>query len=230
MEWLGTTTTDIVMVTERENHEPIRALTRQVQQLGYNLHSIPHVNYEHTTNLPTPQVVLIDATAQDARGLSTIQSAIRSTWEGAPIILMARSQEIAHIHLDPKLQDFLVLPTTLPEFEARIRFALWKNQKTLAPHDELQLSGLRINLSTYEVWVNHHKIALTYKEFELLKFLVTHQHRVFSRPELLELVWENDYYGGTRTVDVHVRRLREKLGPVVGSMIHTVRNVGYRFG
>jgi DNA-binding response OmpR family regulator len=117
-----------------------------------------------------------------------------------------------------------------PELEARIRFALWKSQGARPTRDFVQFDSLRINMSTYEVWVDNRRIDLTYKEFELLKFFVTNRRRVFSRAELLDHVWENDYFGGTRTVDVHIRRLRAKLGMKIGNMIQTVRNVGYRFG
>ena len=87
-----------------------------------------------------------------------------------------------------------------------------------------------MNFETYEVTVDAQPVELTFKEFTLLRYLASHPRRIFTRPELLSTVWDNDYDGGTRTVDVHIRRLRAKLGPHIGNMINTVRNVGYRFG
>ena len=86
-----------------------------------------------------------------------------------------------------------------------------------------------IDEATYTARVKGRVLDLTYKEFELLKFLAQHPGRVFSRAQLLQEVWGYDYYGGTRTVDVHVRRLRAKLGSDHETLIGTVRNVGYRF-
>jgi DNA-binding response OmpR family regulator len=128
------------------------------------------------------------------------------------------------------VHGFLTLPVNIQELDARVRFAQWKNQAPQLSQDVLEIDDLRLNLATYEATVAGETIDLTFKEFELLKFFITHPRRVYTRPELLETVWESDYYGGTRTVDVHIRRLRAKIGPKVGKMINTVRNVGYRFG
>ena len=93
--------------------------------------------------------------------------------------------------------------------------------------DFLQVGPMSINLATYQVKVGDDPIDLTYMEYELLSFLVTHPDRIYSREVLLSQVWGFDYYGGTRTVDVHVRRLRAKLGPEVAQRIETVRGAGY---
>ncbi len=222
--------TDIVLVTERERREPIAALLDQLRRLGYGVHVIPRTTFQYLNRVPIPQVVMVDIGAREFEESGTTPQNLHATWEYAPIILVARSEEVARIRFGPGLNDFLTLPTNAAELDTRIRFALWKTQGARAPREQVQLEGLKLNLATYEVYVDNHRIDLTYKEFELLKFFVNHPRRVFSRPELLEQVWESDYFGGTRTVDVHIRRLRSKLGPRVGNMIKTVRNVGYRFG
>jgi DNA-binding response OmpR family regulator len=93
----------------------------------------------------------------------------------------------------------------------------------------VKIGDMVINVANYQVTVNGQPIELTYKEYELLKFLATHRGRVYSREVLLERVWGEEYFGGTRTVDVHIRRLRAKLPHPTTNMIETVRNVGYRF-
>lgn len=222
--------TDIVLVTERERREPIAGLLEQLRRLGYGVHIVPRTTYQYLNRVPTPQVVMVDVGAREFQESGTTTHNIQATWEFVPVIMVARADEMPRIRFGPGLHDFLTLPTNTAELDTRIRFALWKTQGTRAPREQVTLEGLKLNLATYEVYVDNRRIELTYKEFELLKFFVSHPRRVFSRPELLEEVWESDYFGGTRTVDVHIRRLRAKLGPRVGNMIKTVRNVGYRFG
>src|SRR5439155_10089512 len=130
--------------------------------------------------------------------------------------------------------DDLLLETAGPaEVEARLRVATGR----LEAHrgraddvpDEIRSGDVTIDEATYTARVRGRVLDLTFKEFELIKFLAQHPGRVFTRAQLLQEVWGYDYYGGTRTVDVHVRRLRAKLGPEHESTIGTVRNVGYRF-
>jgi len=218
--------TEILVVTERERREPVLALLEQLRRLGHHVSTIPRATFQFINRVPEPQVVLLDIGSREFQGTGGIQAA----WEYVPVILVAGAEEAEKIHFGPHLHDFITLPATLPEIDTRLRFALWKTQGARGAREQVQVQGLRMNLATYEVYVENHRVELTYKEFELLKFLAAHPRRVFSRPELLEEVWESDYFGGARTVDVHIRRLRAKLGPRVGKMIQTVRNVGYRFG
>jgi DNA-binding response OmpR family regulator len=116
------------------------------------------------------------------------------------------------------------------ETEARLRLALGRLTSAAAIGSGLIRAGeLTIDPDTYAAKLKGRPLDLTYKEFELLKFLAQHPGRVFTRDQLLREVWGYDYFGGTRTVDVHVRRLRAKLGPEYESMIGTVRQVGYKF-
>jgi len=210
--------------------EPIRTLLRQLEGIGCDAYPVPHVTYDHTRRLPSPQVVLVDVSSADYERDGAIPQSIRSTWEYVPVLLVAHRDEIMRIRFTANLYDFFTLPITPPELETRIRCAHRKLHGSIASRELLEIGELRINTATYEVWVSNQRVELTYKEYELLKYFITHPRRVFSRPELLETIWNTDYYGGTRTVDVHIRRLRVKLGPSIGDLIHTVRNVGYRFG
>jgi DNA-binding response OmpR family regulator len=113
--------------------------------------------------------------------------------------------------------------------EARLRLAVGRRTDAQADVEpEIQHGELLINESSYTATVRGTVLDLTYKEFELLKYLSQHPGRVFTRQQLLQEVWGYDYFGGTRTVDVHVRRLRAKLGAEHDALIGTVRNVGYR--
>ena len=128
--------------------------------------------------------------------------------------------------------DDVILNTAGPaEVEARLRLATGRRAIRAAADapDEIRSGDLAIDEATYSARLRGRVLDLTFKEFELLKFLAQHPGRVFTRAHLLQEVWGYDYFGGTRTVDVHVRRLRAKLGPEHEALIGTVRNVGYRF-
>lgn len=124
--------------------------------------------------------------------------------------------------------EMIVLPLRAAELRARIARA--RRRVNGVPDDNVvRIGSLAVNLATYQVAIDSRPIDFTYMEYELLKFLVTHPGRVFSREALLSRVWGFDYYGGARTVDVHVRRVRAKLGAEHAGRIKTVRSVGYRF-
>jgi len=127
--------------------------------------------------------------------------------------------------------DDVILSTAGPaEVEARLRLAIGRRAgQAVASPDEIRSGELTIDEATYAARLRGKVLDLTFKEFELLKFLAQHPGRVFTRAQLLQEVWGYDYFGGTRTVDVHVRRLRAKLGGEYETLIGTVRNVGYRF-
>lgn len=229
MDWLGMAI-ELVLVTERERREPMTSLLEQLRRMGTHISVLPRVTLQHINRLSPPQVVLLDVGLREFQMSGNTVASLQAAWEYVPVILVAGASETGQIRFGPHLHDFITLPTSIPELDTRLRFALWKSQGTRAPREQVQVQGLKLNLATYEVFVDNRRLELTYKEFELLKFFINHPRRVFSRAELLDEVWESDYFGGTRTVDVHIRRLRAKLGPRVGNMIKTVRNVGYRFG
>ena len=171
---------------------------------------------------------ILDA-AVEAR-LSSLVDRIRATSGGKelPLLALIKEGHLSELPLIAGLEDFLVAPAE-PEFlETRVRFLL-KRLNHLGPGSGIQIGMLNLDVDRYEVTLDGEPLELTYKEFELLKFLATHRGRVFSRDQLLNQVWGYDFIGGTRTVDVHIRRLRAKLGPKYASLIDTVRNVGYKF-
>jgi DNA-binding response OmpR family regulator len=124
--------------------------------------------------------------------------------------------------------ELIVRPYTSAELGARIQRAR-AQINGVGPDETVRVGSLEVNLATYQVKIGEVPVDFTYMEYELLKFLITHPRRAFSREALLSAVWGYDYYGGARTVDVHVRRLRAKLGTEHAGRIKTVRGVGYRF-
>jgi DNA-binding response OmpR family regulator len=169
-------------------------------------------------------VVVLDGRA-DLAGARMMARLFQSSGSTVPLLLVLTESGLAAVAADWGLAD-VVLDTAGPaEVEARIRMLA-----TSASNDGLiSAGGIVIDDAAYSVLMEGEPLDLTYTEFELLKYLVQHPGRVFSREHLLADVWGYDYYGGTRTVDVHVRRLRAKLGPEHEALIGTVRNVGYRF-
>jgi DNA-binding response OmpR family regulator len=174
-----------------------------------------------------PDAVLIDA----RRDLVRVRDLLRQL-SGAGLPLLAIISEGAWAAVTPEWgTDDVVLHTAGPgEIEARIRLAIGRAAAQAGvPAEEVRSGELVIDEATYSARISGVALDLTFKEFELLKFLAQHPRRVFTRSQLLQEVWGYDYFGGTRTVDVHVRRLRAKLGTENEALIGTVRNVGYKF-
>ncbi len=181
---------------------------------------------------PEVDLVLVDGRKElaHARDLCRL---IRTTGSDAPVLLVVTEGGLSVVAADWGMDD-VVLSTVGPaELEARIRLALGRlaaQRDVDDPEAHLIRSGdVTVDEATYTAKLGGRPLDLTFKEFELLKYLVQHPGRVFTREQLLQEVWGYDYFGGTRTVDVHVRRLRAKLGPEHETLIGTVRNVGYRF-
>ena len=176
-----------------------------------------------------PDVVLVDA-RRDLVGARRLVQALRGSSQALPVVLIVTEGGWAAVSGDWGADD-VVLHTAGPgEVDARLRLALGRAAGPAPePSGEIRSGELVINEATYSARLNGRSLDLTFKEFELLKYLTQQPGRVFSRAQLLQEVWGYDYFGGTRTVDVHVRRLRAKLGAENEALIGTVRNVGYRF-
>lgn len=197
----------------------------------------------HTKVLPAEPAALVDAPRCDAvlvdgrhnlaavRGLCRI---IRATGVDVPVILVVGEGGLTVVAADWGVDDVL-LPTAGPaEVEARLRMAAGRLEIARGAAEPeavavIRTAGVEIDEASYTARVDGRALDLTFKELELLKYLAQHPGRVFSRQQLLQEVWGYHYFGGTRTIDVHVRRLRAKLGPEHEALIGTVRNVGYRF-
>lgn len=173
-------------------------------------------------------IILLDA-RKDLVGARSLTQLLRATGPGAPLLLVLTEGGMAAISASWAADDIVLDSAGPAEVEARFRLALARTQKeTDDSGTEIRAAGVVIDETSYTARVNGAALNLTYKEFELLKYLAQHPGRVFTRAQLLHEVWGYDYYGGTRTVDVHVRRLRAKLGSDHENLISTVRNVGYR--
>jgi len=147
-----------------------------------------------------------------------------------PLLLLVSGSQLAALEFREDLfDDFCLTPFHPKELEARIAHLFWRTGRGTRP-ELVEYGPLVLNLETYQASAAGRPLDLTFMEYELLKFLATHPGKVFTRETLLSRVWGYEYYGGARTVDVHIRRLRAKLGEEHASLISTVRSVGYRFG
>ena len=145
-----------------------------------------------------------------------------------PLILLVTEAHLGRLDFGWGIEDYLTLPVNAKRLAERLNFLMWKLHR-VSLKNGFSSGGLVIDFERYEVHVKGEPVDLTYKEFELLKFLATHPGKPFTREALLDKVWGYDYYGGTRTVDVHIRRLRSKIEIGGAAYIETVRNVGYKF-
>ena len=175
---------------------------------------------------PSAEVVMVDA-RQDLQQAKALCRILQTTGMSSALMVVVTEGGMPALNSEWGFDDVVLSHAGPAEVDARIRLALTREEAK--PGSEMiQSSGVAIDEVSYQAKLNGRVLDLTFKEFELLRFLVAHPSRVFSREQLLSEVWGYDYFGGTRTVDVHVRRLRAKLGDME-SLIGTVRNVGYRF-
>jgi two-component system alkaline phosphatase synthesis response regulator PhoP len=173
---------------------------------------------------------VVSAAEDLSRALAFCRHLRRREEPVSPLLLVIADDQLGELRLREDLfDDFCVLPSRPHEIAARVEHLLWRAGRASAP-EVIAHGPLVLNLETYQAAVAGRVLDLTYMEYELLRFLATHPGKVFTRETLLNRVWGYEYYGGARTVDVHVRRLRAKLGEEHAHLIHTVRSVGYRFG
>jgi len=168
---------------------------------------------------------------QDPEGAFAVCRAIRKRdLPLEPLLILVSGTQLGDLELrDDLFDDFCLAPFHPRELEARLKHLFWRTGQGTRP-ELIEYGDLVLNLETYQAAISGHPLDLTYMEYELLKFLASHPGKVFTRETLLSRVWGYEYYGGARTVDVHVRRLRAKLGEEHANLIQTVRSVGYRFG
>jgi DNA-binding response OmpR family regulator len=183
-------------------------------------------------DVPDMEILFVDA-RRDLPGAKALTRLLASTGIGVPVIAITTEGGLSAMSTDWGIND-VILDTAGPaEVDARIRIAIGAHLAALNALDptsgEIRQGDVVIDEGTYTAKLKGRSLDLTFKEFELLKYLAQHPGRVFTRAQLLQEIWGYDYFGGTRTVDVHIRRLRSKLGPEFEAVIGTVRNVGYRF-
>ncbi|MGI9092372.1 MAG: winged helix-turn-helix domain-containing protein [Mycobacteriales bacterium] len=214
---------DLLVMTGRD--DPVAVLPA--------LDLLPHT----VRGVPPDVVVLLSSTAADAvivdacNDLVAARSLTRlldTTGVACPVIAVLTEGGLSALRADWRVDDVVLACAGPAEIEARLQLAVGRRAAVDGASSLTRLGDLVVDEETYTVRLRGRLLDLTYKEFELLKFLAQHAGRVFSRTQLLQEVWGYDYYGGNRTVDVHIRRLRAKLGAEHEALIGTVRGVGYK--
>ncbi|WP_022900770.1 winged helix-turn-helix transcriptional regulator [Humibacter albus] len=211
----------ILVLTPTPSAEVLPALSL----LAHQVHQIPS-DASALAHAPACDVVVVDA-RHDLAGARSLCRLLTSAGDATPVILALTEGGLAAVNGEWGVADVILAGAGPAETDARLRLVLDRTSHD-SGQTKIQASGVTIDEASYSAKVHGRALDLTFKEFELLKFFATNPARVFTREQLLSEVWGYDYFGGTRTVDVHVRRLRAKLGESE-SLIGTVRNVGYRF-
>jgi DNA-binding response OmpR family regulator len=205
--------------------EGVAVLQHDLASLGYEVEISELAGYDEALAQPADAFV-VEAAAQVEETRRVVESPARPS--RTPIIVVARGEQLPGFDATWPVDDFIILPVAVQELGLRLRRALWR-KTGLDSANTLRAGDLVVDLANYKVFVAEQPVSLTFKEFELLRFLMTNPGKVFTREALLNRVWGYEYYGGARTVDVHVRRLRSKVETGGTVYVETVRNVGYRF-
>lgn len=212
----------IVALTDRSTAEALPAL----EAAGFDAKTEPlsTASLAHVAEL-APEAVLVDA-AENPGQAWLVAKALQERDARTPVVVVVERADVDRFAWN-EVADELMYPGA-PEPEIRVRMAMLRRRAGAGDGSIVRLGPIALDIDTYRVTVGGRALDLTFKEFELLRFLAQRPGRVFTRPALLREVWGYDFYGGTRTVDVHIRRLRSKLGPEHEQLIETVRGVGYR--
>jgi DNA-binding response OmpR family regulator len=212
----------LVLLSDRSPEVALPALLEVAPDL--KLEPLSMASLAHVLDIE-PESILVDA-GENAPQAWSVLTELRARDARIPSMVVL---ERDHLERYPwhEVADELVYPGA-PAAELRVRLAMLRRRAGAGDGTVVRLGAISIDTETYHVTVSGRPLDLTFKEFELLRYLAQHPGRAFTRPSLLREVWGYDFYGGTRTVDVHVRRLRAKLGPEHESLIETVRSVGYR--
>jgi len=205
----------IIVLTNDTLQPPLPAL----ELMNHNVSYLP-AEAAALVNAPNHDLTLLDG-RQDLTDVKSLAQLLHSAGRSRPLLLICGEGMLTTLNPDWHVDDFILTQAGPAEIDARIRLAL----ERVSASAELP-TGLNIDAASYSAKINGKNLDLTFKEFELLRYLADHSGQVLTREQLLSEVWGYDYFGGTRTVDVHIRRLRAKLGEME-SLITTVRNVGY---
>ncbi len=205
-------------------HPEVARLGPALERGGY---SAPAVSPERLADDDAPEA---DAVILDLRDIPPAAFDILSQAygeRGTVVIALVDEAQLDRMTADLAADDFMLMPAGVAELQRRIERALWRRHG-IDSENFVRCGALTIDLGNYRVAVDGAPLVMTFKEYELLRFLTMNAGRVFTREQLLNRVWGYDYYGGARTVDVHIRRIRSKIEIHGHSFIETVRNVGYR--
>jgi len=217
----------VMILGDDENQ--LRMLIMLLDQHGFESAGLPptETSFERILQSP-PDALVVDLGDVSPEFLRRLL-ADNGIGEHTAVIALLREDGVRRLDSGAPPEDFIMQPVRPVEFIARVRLAL-RRRTNVSAQNLLRCGDLIIDLANYKVAVAGRPVDLTYKEYELLRFLVSNPSKVFTREQLLNRVWGYDYYGGARTVDVHIRRLRSKIELRPGdTFIDTVRNVGYRF-
>jgi DNA-binding response OmpR family regulator len=213
---------DLLLATDRV--EDLLDLVRGLEAAGHRLIIRPSEEVVRD-DMPPCQAALVDGVKDFFKARDTAR-VIRATQDRTSIIALINPDHVDGIGPDWMIDSFLLEPVSIPEALARLRLVV--SNQSEDQDATVRAGDLVIDPESYQAKIKGRPLDLTYKEFQLLSFLAASPGRVWSRQQLLQEVWGYDFFGGTRTVDVHVRRLRAKLGPEYEAMIGTIRNVGYK--
>jgi DNA-binding response OmpR family regulator len=205
-----------------------------ISEIGYSYHCVSSAidaeNDEARVCVDGWSGAVVLGTENLSDALSVCRTLRKREQPIGPLILIVTAEQLEALSLREELfDDFLCAPFDVKELSTRLSLEFERRGQGINA-DTVSYGPLEINLSTYQAAVKGRILDLTFMEYELLRFLATHPLKVFTRETLLSRVWGYEYYGGARTVDVHIRRLRAKLGEENAYLIQTVRSVGYRFG
>jgi DNA-binding response OmpR family regulator len=212
----------LVLLSDRAAEEALPALSASEDDVKVEHLSVTSIGVALET---APEVILVDAAENPGQAYAVLR-ALSARSSGVPLLAIVERGDLEALPW-AEVADEVVHPGA-PAAEIGVRLAILRRRSSPPAEDAIRLGSLALDPGSFQVALSGHALDLTFKEFELLQFLASRPGRVFTRPALLREVWGYDFYGGTRTVDVHVRRLRAKLGPEHEHLIETVRGVGYR--
>jgi len=226
-----TTNTNRILIMS-EDQALLKNFASGLELLGYVvfLENYAEVEIENILR-QKPDAIMFDLTSWDEDTLQIYQhlkSNPRLENQRPGMIILVSENNLSTLPLTLEFDELLLTSCKSQELAFRIKRLLWQKNK-LANQEVIKIGSLIIYLARYEVWMGDKRVELTFKEYELLKYLASHRGRAFNRESLLNVVWGYNYYGGTRTVDVHVRRIRAKIGDDQEDYIRTIRGVGYMF-
>ncbi|WP_151525480.1 winged helix-turn-helix transcriptional regulator [Serinicoccus kebangsaanensis] len=228
---------DLVLLTPRPADDASAALVLPGLPLLPHRVSVSGMDAGVLLTRGDPDLVLVDATADLVQARGVLRS-VHALQLDIPVLAVVGEGALAVLDERWPLDDLVVSTAGPAELSARLRLALGRGprrdtaesaQDARDEPEAIRVADVVVDEASWTVRAGGRALDLTFKEFELLRYLVQHPGRVVTRDVLLQEVWGGDYYGGTRTVDVHIRRLRAKLGPERESLIGTIRGVGYRF-
>jgi len=222
----------VLILTDNRNEAEQRGLQRDLDREGFTseVTSLQVKTVLEGLIKRLPDLVLIDLAQSPTPECLSVQKMLQTEqdFRNIPILLQVPKGHEGALDLSQGAIDFILKPYTFSELLSRVRLIRWRHRR-ISDEETIAHGTLLIDLERYEVSVGGQRMEMTFKEYELLKFLAANPGKVFTRDTLLNKVWGYEYYGGTRTVDVHVRRLRSKIENANHQFIETVRGVGYKF-